>query len=122
MSTESTVATPVAGKRGRKPIPEGLRSPSPIEFALTYNAASSRKDALKRFTDQKLHMSYGSLLARVKSYTDPAREGGVIKLKDMPDGQRGRHVDAAAVNAAIEAAANAATVVDAAKGGEASAS
>lgn len=115
MSETATVAVATTGKRGRKPIPEGLRSPTPIEFALTYNAASSRKDALKRFADQKLHMSYGSLLARVKSYTDPAREGGVIKLKDMPDGQRGRHVDAAAVNAAIEVAANAATVVEAAK-------
>lgn len=116
--SDSAVATPVAekGKHGRKPIPEGLKSPSPIEFALIYNASSSRQDAVKRFAAQNFHMSYGSVLARVKSYTDPTREGGVIKLKDMPQGQRGRHVDAAEVNAAIEAAANAQTVLDAAGG------
>lgn len=120
MSETATVTEAPATKRGRKPVPAGLKSPTAVEFALIYNASSSRQDAVKRFAGQNFHMTYGSLLARVKSYTNPQRDGGPIKLKDMPAGQRGRHIDTAAVNAAIEAAANAATVVDAAKGGEAS--
>lgn len=113
-STIETVAVVAKSKRGRKPPREGYKSPSALEFALIYNQASSNQDALAKFEGAKLEMSYGSLLARVKGYTDPTRKGGVIKLKAMPAGQRGRKIDADAINAAIEAAANAATVVAAA--------
>lgn len=110
-----SVATPVAekSKRGRKPIPEGLKSPTALEFALVYNAASSRQDAVAAFAKQGFHMTYGSLLARVKSYTEGPNK---VNLKDMPAGQRGRKIDVDAINKAIEEAAAAATVVAAATG------
>lgn len=122
MSDSAVVVAPATGtgKRGRKPVPEGLKSPTAVEFAMIYNASSSRQDAVKRFAGQNFHMTYGSLLARVKSYTNPSRDGGPINLKDMPAGQRGRHIDTAAVNKAIEEAAAAATVVAAATGEQAS--
>lgn len=113
-STVGTVAVVDKPKRGRKPPRDGYKSPSALEFCLIYNQASSNQDALAKFEAAKFEMSYGSLLARVNGYTDPTRKGGAIKLKDMPAGQRGRKIDATAINAAIEAAANAATVVAAA--------
>jgi len=75
----------------------GRNSPDAVAFATIWNASSSRKDALARFATAGYTMSYSAMVARVKSYKN--RD---IHLKDIAPADRGRRLDVAAVNAALD--------------------
>lgn len=94
--------TVTTNRRGPKP-----NSPTALQFALAWNhpEVKTRQDVIKRLNDQGFAMSYSALVNRAKSYTDPNRQGGPIKLKDLVEGQRGRRVDSTEINAALAQAA-----------------
>jgi len=73
-------------------------SPDATAFANIWNESSSRKDALARFANAGFDMSYSAMVARVKSYKTRG-----IHLKEIAPADRGRRLDVAAVNAAIDA-------------------
>jgi hypothetical protein len=87
-------------KRGPK-----ANSPSGLDFARAWNhpEVKTRQDVIKRLQSQGFAMSYSALVNRAKSYTDPERAGGAINLKELEEGQRGRRVDATAINEALAA-------------------
>src|SRR5690349_7066478 len=103
-STETggtAVATPPATTGKRRGPKE--KSPTALQFALACNDPSvkTRQDAIDLMVKQGLEMSYSAFVNRVKSYTDPNRKGGPIKIKDFEAGQRGRRVDSAGINAQL---------------------
>jgi len=113
----ATTGTPVPPAAKEKPLPNAL------EFCTIYNQSADRADALKRFDEAGFAMSYGALVARAKSYSDPQRKGGPIALKVLPPSPRGRRINTADINAKLaeQAAANAVKDEAPAAAGEATA-
>lgn len=68
-------------------------SPSREEFAVIWNTAESRNDALQRFQNAGFDVKYGGMLARYKNL-----KSNGVNLKDMPYSPRGRRINAAAIN------------------------
>lgn len=113
--TVTEQATPATAPAPVEPAAAVKRnSPDAVVFATIWNRSTSRQDALKRFADAGYTMSYGALVARVKSYTDADRADGPINLKSLPAAPRGRRIVAADVNKAIAEAAAADAVADSA--------
>lgn len=106
-ATGETVRTEPEVRRGPT-----SKSPSALEFALAWNSpeVNTRADVIAKLKSQGFEMSYSALVNRAKSYTDPGRNGGPIKLKELKQGQRGRRVNAAEINEALAQAATQASV------------
>jgi hypothetical protein len=102
MEPENTGNTAVAEQPAQTGNRRGPKenSPSALQFAVAWNDPSvkTRADVIKLLESQGFAMSYSALVNRHKSYTDPNRKGGAIKLKTLEAGQRGRRVDGAEIN------------------------
>lgn len=101
--SNTAVADPTAtGPANPTPTPPvELKSPNALEFCTIYNSSANREEALTKFKEQGFEMTYGAMVARYKSYTNPQRQGGAIALKKLPPSPRGRRINAGDINAKL---------------------